>query len=127
MRKILLLFLLFTNVIFSQNGSETCEIVNKINALIQAEHIRPKPVDDSLSIFVFDNLIDELDPSRNIFFKSEYDEMSEKYRLNLDDLILQNDCSFLADIISKYNNGLLRTKAVLEKIQSGTIEYNPKD
>ncbi|WP_337965039.1 S41 family peptidase [uncultured Flavobacterium sp.] len=127
MKKIWLVFLLTTTVLFSQNSAETCELVNKINALIQAEHIRPKPVDDSLSIYVFDNLINGLDPSRNIFYKSEYDEMADKYRLNLDDLILSDDCSFLADITAKYKNGLLRTKAVLEKIQAGPIDYSKKD
>jgi carboxyl-terminal processing protease len=127
MKKISLVFLLTTSVLFSQNSDRTCEILNKINTLIQSEHIRPKPVDDSLSVFVFDHLINELDPSRNIFLKSEYDEMSRKYRYQLDDLILQNDCSFLTDITSQYQNNLIRTKTVLEKIQSETIDYTVKD
>jgi carboxyl-terminal processing protease len=127
MKRVLLLFLLVTNILFSQNSDQTCAILNKINLLIQNEHIRPKPIDDSLSVYVFDNLMDELDPSRNIFFKSEYDEMSKLYRLNLDDLILKGDCGFLSDIRNKYTNGLLRTKAVLEKIQAGPIDYTKKD
>lgn len=127
MKRILFAFLLITTTLFSQNSDQTCEILIKINLLIKNEHIRPKPVDDSLSVYVFDHLMDELDPSRNIFFKSEYDEMSKRYRLNLDNLILQGDCSFLSDITTKYTNGLLRTKAVLEKIQTGTIDYNKKD
>lgn len=118
---------MFTTVLFSQNSAETCEILNKINSVIQTEHLRPKPVDDSLSVFVFDNLMNELDPSRNIFFKSEYDEMASKYRFKLDDLILQNDCSFLTDITAKYINGLIRTKQVLEKIQSTAFDYTKKD
>ncbi|WP_433829528.1 S41 family peptidase [Flavobacterium anhuiense] len=128
MKKIsLLLFLLTSTIFFGQNSAETCEILNKINALIQAEHLRPKPVDDSLSVFVFDNLINELDPSRNIFFKSEYEEMAKKYRYNLDDLILKNDCSFLTDIKATYVNGLIRTKKILEKIQTIPIDYSKKD
>ncbi|MEG0851123.1 MAG: hypothetical protein RSH24_14760, partial [Flavobacterium sp.] len=63
MKKIVLVLMLTANVLFSQNSDNTCEILNKINATIQAEHLRPKPVDDSLSVFVFDNLINELDPS----------------------------------------------------------------
>ncbi|MDR7370615.1 S41 family peptidase [Flavobacterium aquidurense] len=127
MKKIVLFFLMTTSVLFSQNSASTCEILSKINRLIQAEHIRPKPVDDSLSIFVFDNLINDLDPSRNIFFKTEYDEMSKKYRLSLDDMIMEGDCRFIDDISAKYKNGLLRTKAVLEKIQLGNIDYTKKD
>ena len=127
MKNLSLVFLLITNALFSQNSDQTCEILTKINLLIQSDHVRPKPVDDSLSVFVFDNLIDDLDPSRNIFLKSEYDEISQKYRLNLDNLILGNDCNFLTDITTKYINGLTRTKNVLEKIQAGTIDYNKKD
>jgi carboxyl-terminal processing protease len=127
MKKILLVLALTTNVLFSQNSDSTCEILNKINALVQTEHIRPKPVDDTLSVFVFDNMMNELDPSRNLFFKTEYDEMAKKYRTHLDDLILGNDCSFLADITVKYKNGLTRTKQVLEKIQAEPIDYNKKD
>lgn len=127
MKKIVLVLMLTANVLFSQNSANTCEILNKINATIQSEHLRPKPVDDSLSVFVFDNLINELDPSRNIFFKSEYDEMAAKYRLNLDNLILENDCSFLTDITSKYISGLERTKNILEKIQAAPFDYSKKD
>ena len=127
MKNLSLVFLLITNALFSQNSDQTCEILTKINLLIQSDHVRPKPVDDSLSVFVFDNLIDDLDPSRNIFLKSEYDEISQKYRLNLDNLILKDDCNFLTDITTKYINGLTRTKNVLEKIQAGTIDYNKKD
>ena len=122
------LFVLFTTtILFGQNSAETCETLNKINTLLQKEHVKPKLVDDSLSVFVFDNLIDGLDPSRNLFYKEEYDEMAKKYRLNLDDLILKNDCSFLADINTKYTDGLQRTKKMLEKIQAGPIDYNVKD
>lgn len=128
MKKISLLLILLTSAIsFGQNSAETCEIINKINVLVQSEHFKPKPVDDSLSVFVFDNLINELDPSRNIFLKSEYDELAQKYRLNLDDLILKNDCNFLTDIKASYMNGLLRTKKVLEKIQTTPIDYAKKD
>jgi len=127
MKRISLLFLLTTSFLFGQNSTATCEILNQINAMIQSEHIKPKPVNDSLSVYVFDNLISELDPSRNIFFKTEYDEMAAKYRLNLDDLILKNDCGFVADITDKYTNALKRTKTVLEKIQSDNIDYNKKD
>jgi carboxyl-terminal processing protease len=127
MKKILLFFLMTTNALFSQNSATTCEILSKINRLIQTEHIRPKPVDDSLSIFVFDNLINELDPSRNIFFKTEYDDLSKKYRVNLDDMIMEGDCNFITDISNKYRDGLIRTKGVLEKIQTGTIDYTKKD
>ncbi|KIA93251.1 peptidase S41 [Flavobacterium sp. KMS] len=127
MKKFSLVFLLVGFSLFGQNSDSTCEILTKINALIQSEHIQPKPVDDSLSVFVFDNFIDDLDPSRNVFLKSEYDALAKKYRLNIDNLILNKDCSFLNDIVTKYRNGLIRNKAALEKILTQPIDYSAKD
>lgn len=127
MKKIILFLFLITNVLFGQNSAKTCEILNKINDLIQVEHIRPKPLDDSLSVYVFDNFIDELDASRNLFYKSEYEALVQKYRLNLDNLILNNDCNFLSDINAQYQTGLLRIKKVLLKIQKEPIDYTVKD
>jgi carboxyl-terminal processing protease len=127
MKKLLLVFLLTTFSLLGQNDTKTCEILSKINNLIQSEHYQPKPIDDSLSVFVFDRFIDELDPSRNIFLKSEYHILSQKYRLNIDNLIQDKNCTFLSDISKIYKNDLLRNKAILEKIDREIFNYELKD
>jgi carboxyl-terminal processing protease len=127
MKRFSLVIFLTTFSLFGQNSATTCEKLSKINALIQREHLNPKPVDDSLSVFVFDSFIDKIDPSRNIFLKSEYETLSKKYRLNIDDFIKSNDCSFLTEISTVYKNDLLRNKAILEKIDREPIDYELKD
>jgi carboxyl-terminal processing protease len=127
MKKISLAFFLTAFSLFAQNDAKTCVLLTKITKLIQSEHMQPKPIDDSLSVFVFDSFIDALDPSRNIFLKSEYESLSLKYRLNLDDLIHTNDCSFLSDIVTVYKAGLVRNKDLLEKMKTDTIDYKLKD
>jgi carboxyl-terminal processing protease len=127
MKRFSLVIFLTTLNLFGQNSATTCEKLSKINALIQREHVNPKPVDDSLSVFVFDSFIDKMDPSRNIFLKSEYDILSKKYRLNIDDFIKSNDCSFLTEISTVYKKDLLRNKAILEKINREAIDYELKD
>jgi carboxyl-terminal processing protease len=127
MNKISLVLFLFANSLFAQNSNATCEILFKINTLIQQEHVNPKPVNDSLSAYVFDNLMNELDPSRNIFFKSQFDVLSSKYRLNLDDLILKKDCSFISKIKAVYKANLERNKLILEKMSKEILDFNQKD
>ncbi|PRZ27781.1 S41 family peptidase [Flavobacterium granuli] len=127
MRKHALIVVFSTFSVFAQNDAETCEILSKINTLIQSEHINPKPIDDSLSVFVFDHLINELDPSRNIFLKSEYETLSQKYRFHIDDFINAKNCSFLSEIISVYKKDLSRNKSILEKINNLDIDYELKD
>lgn len=126
MRKFSLLLFLTTISLFGQNSTKTCEILSKINALIQREHFRPKPIDDSLSVYVFDTFMDNLDGNRNLFTKIEYEKLA-KYRLLLDNYILQTNCSFMNDFVSAFHWALIRKKSTLEKIQIEALNYNAKD
>jgi carboxyl-terminal processing protease len=126
MKKISLAFLLTTFSLFGQNDAKTCEIVSKINTLLQREHYQPKPVDDSLSVFVFDSFMDALDSNRNLFTQIEYQKLRQ-HRLQLDNYILQNNCSFMNEFVSVYKLALIRKKKVLEKIQKDPFDYTTKD
>lgn len=126
MRKFSLVLFLTTFSLFGQNSAKTCELLSKINGLIQHEHFHPKPVDDSLSVFVFDTFMNDLDGNRNLFTKIEYEKLC-KHRLLLDNYILQNDCSFMNDFVSVYQFALERKKKTLEKIQNEELDYTAKD
>lgn len=126
MKKISLLLFLATFSLFGQNSAKTCEILTKINTLIQKEHYQPKPIDDSLSVYVFDAFIDDLDSNRNLFTKKEYDKLC-KHRLELDNYILQEDCSFINEFVSTFKFALERKKKIVEKIQNNVFDYKSKD
>jgi len=126
MRKFSLVLFFITFSLLGQNSAKTCELLSKINTLVQNEHYNPKPVDDSLSVYVFDTFIDGLDGNRNLFTKLEYEKLC-KHRLNLDNYILQNDCSFMNDFVSMYQFALERKKNILDKIQIEELNYNGND
>ncbi|TRX37517.1 S41 family peptidase [Flavobacterium restrictum] len=127
MKKFSLLLFLVPFWLFSQNNKNPCDVLFKINNLIQQEHVNPKPVDDSLSVYVFDQLINELDPLRNILFKSDYDALSHQYRLSIDDFIKSKNCAFINDITTVYATSLKRNKALLEKLNSQKIDFETPD
>nr|WP_315130662.1 S41 family peptidase [uncultured Flavobacterium sp.] len=112
--------------LFSQNGDKTCEILSKINILIQQEHYSPKPVDDSLSVYVFDTFMDQLDANRNLFTQIEYQKLAQ-HRLQLDNYIVKKNCSFMNDFVSAYQLALKRKKKILDKIQKEAFDYNTND
>ncbi|WP_026704879.1 carboxy terminal-processing peptidase [Flavobacterium soli] len=126
MKKILLFSLLLPISVLSQSNDKTCETLSKINALVAENHFQPKPVDDSLSVFVFDKFIDGLDSNRNLFTKVEYEKL-RKHRLLLDNYITENNCSFMNDFVSTYKLALERKRAVIEKLESVALDYNSKD
>jgi len=126
MKKFLLFLLFLPIVLSSQSNDKTCETLSKINALVRENHFKPKPVDDSLSVFVFDKFIDGLDSNRNLFTKVEYEKL-RKHRLLLDNYIAENNCSFMNDFVSTYKLALERKKNVIEKLETVALDYNSKD
>lgn len=126
MKKILLFLLLYNLNVFSQDSGKSCDVLLKISALIQREHFQPKPVDDSLSVFVFESLLADLDTDKNIFLKSEYEYLS-KHKYKLDDYLFDKDCSFFQDFAKTYKVALERTKSTIEKIQKTRLDYKAID
>lgn len=116
-----------STAIFAQSTDSSCKILSKINVLIQKEHVQPKPVNDSLSVFVFDQLINQLDPARNIFFKTEYDSLAQHFRLEIDNLILKKNCHFISAFANTYQKGLKRNLVLLEKLDTDTLDFSIKD
>lgn len=127
MKRSVLFFLLTPFWLLAQSDAKTCEILSNINTLLQQEHIQPKPIDDSLSVFVFDHFIDELDPSRKILLKTEFDALSKKYRFTIDDAIKTGNCAFYSDILKVYKKALERSKTVYKKIASVKIDFDRVD
>lgn len=127
MKKILLGFMIISSAIYAQNDNDTCKKLSKINALIKKEHVHPKPVDDSLSVFIFDQLVNQLDPGRNIFFKSEYDSLAQQFRLQIDDKIINNQCDFITSFETIYKKGLQRNLILIEKISKDSLDFESKD
>ncbi|GEP51767.1 tail-specific protease [Flavobacterium noncentrifugens] len=111
-----MLFALAPFAVFSQSETNACETLSRINLIVQQQHYRPKPVDDSLSVYVFKTFIDKLDENNNLFLQSEIDSLS-KNRLKIDNYILAKDCSFLGEIFTVYNRAIDRYSKVISEIK----------
>ncbi len=126
MKKLVLTFLVLPTLLFAQKSDNVCKTISKVSAIIEKNHFQPKPIDDSLSVFVFDNLMDDLDKGRNIFSKNEFETLS-KHRLLLDNYISQKQCNFIDEFISLYKIALERKRNVLTKLQSVPFNYTSND
>jgi carboxyl-terminal processing protease len=125
--KKLSLFLLFAScAVFGQTNEKTCELLKKISDMVRREHFKPKPIDDSLSVFVFDSFVDLLDEDHNLFTKTEYDSLCQ-HRLTLDDDILRRNCLFMDDFVRLYRKSVVRKKHIIEKIQQEKLDFSGKD
>lgn len=126
MGKLLAVLFLFSFVATAQTSGQTCELLGKVENLIRREHFRPKPIDDSLSVFVFDRFIDTIDEDHALFTKTEYDSL-RRHRLTLDDGINRKDCAFLTDFVKTYRRALERKRDIIVSLQNQPLDYTGKD
>ena len=117
---------MISNVTFAQSVKTSCETIKKINALIQEKHYKPRPIDDSLSVFVFNNFFDQLDDNNSIFLSSDIAQLNQ-YKLKIDNLIKTQNCDFLEVFFKIYNNALARQKRIIESISTSPLAYSSND
>ena len=104
----------------------SCETIKKINTLIQEKHYKPRPVDDSLSVFVFNNFFDQLDDNNSLFLCSDISQLNQ-YKLKIDNLIMTQNCDFLEVFFKTYNNAIARQKRIIESISTSPLAYSSSD
>lgn len=116
MIKSLLAVLFFPCMLLGQTEKNPCETLSKINSLIQNFHYKPKPIDDSLSVYVFKTFLSRLDEDNRLFIAPEI-EILEKYQYQIDDNINNNNCAFLDDFYAAYTKTTDRYNRLLEAIK----------
>jgi len=126
MKKIAALAFLFCLQAMAQGNEKACSIFTKINTVMQTRHYKPKPVNDSLSAYVFKTVMSQLDDNRALFLQDE-NKLLEKHQYKIDDYINSNDCSFFSDFISAYKKALERNKTFIEQVGAEELSYNSKD
>lgn len=117
MNRFLLCIVLFPFFLFGQREKNPCETLSRINALIQEYHYSAKPIDDSLSVYVFKTFLSRLDEENRLFIEPEINTL-QKHELKIDDYLKEKDCSFLDDFYTAYTKTVTRYKTLLEAIKS---------
>lgn len=126
MKSIAWLLLLLPLLVRAQDSQSTCRTLAALNKLLQREHYRPKPVDDSLSAYVFDKFVDYLDENHLLFLQREYDSLA-RHRFSIDDAVRSGDCSLLDAFVKTYRSALERRRGILLKLKAGDLQYVRND
>lgn len=126
MKKIAALALLFTLTFHAQDTKKACVTFNFINEVIRERHYQPKPVDDSLSAYVYKTVMQQLDDNHILFLQDEADALAV-HRYKIDDYLKSNDCTFFNDFVATYKAALERHKKFIEEVAAAPMPYNKGD
>lgn len=123
MKKAFLLVIVLPLVTFGQTDKDPCETLTRINLLIQLQHYKPKPIDDSLSVYVFDTFLKELDSDNRLFTEFEINNL-KKHQYKIDDHLREYHCDFLTDFYKSYTASIERYTSIIESIKNEPFSLN---
>ena len=99
------LFLFIATTIGAQqlqkNKTDDKTTARLITQMVEQYHISQGSIDDNISSKMLDRYIEEWDPQKNYFLKSDIEQW-ENYRKQLDDLIKQGDVSFAFEVFKHF-------------------------
>jgi len=116
-KRSILACLLFPVLLSGQSDKNPCGTLAKINAMIANLHYKPKPIDDSLSVYVFKTFLNQLDEENRLFLDSEVKALA-KYKYSIDDAIASNNCDFLHEFYIAYNKTVERYSALIAQLEN---------
>lgn len=94
LKKLLFTLLLSPVLLVAQSEPNPCVTLTRINDMLQKMHYKPKPMDDSLSVFVYTNFLTKLDENNRLFTEVDLAKFKD-FKYQIDDFIANKDCSFL--------------------------------
>jgi len=110
-----------TLLLWSQSAVQQKAIV--VKRMIERRHISPRPVDDSFSVSMFNNMIRAADPGQRFFTDAEY-KMLSAYNLSLDDELLGKSWAFLDLFTSLYKKALTRADSIINKQTQKPFDFS---
>ena len=89
-------------------------------------HVSPRPVDDAFSEFVFDHLLQTLDPNRIYFTKEDITNLV-LYKTKIDDELAGASWNFLPAITQRYQECLLRSERIITEQTKIPFDLSEKE
>lgn len=120
MKKILFILSFVPSLLAAQSDVNPCATLSKINDVFQRKHYQPKPLDDSLSIYVYRTFLGEIDENNRLFTEEDLLKFKD-FKYKIDDYIVSKDCSFLETMYQSYNNVIDRYVAIINSLNNDSF------
>ncbi len=123
---VLVLLLAFTSCSFTTKTFEDPDkdklLIQVITYVLQRGHFDPKEMNDDFSTEVYTDYIDQLDPLKRYFYKSDIEEF-EKFKLLLDDQLKEYDISFFNLTHERLVQRIEESKAIYKDVLKDPFDY----
>lgn len=100
--------------------------IYSLKALLAANHIQPRTIDDAFSENLFEKFIEDMDPHK-LFFTQEDIAWLGSHRKLLDDEIEGRGKGFFPRFQERYHSNLIRSQKIVDSILSTSPDFRKKE
>ena len=116
----------FTNKIDGNTSDKDKLLVRLITYLLDQGHFAPQEIDDDFADRVFDTYINQLDPFKRYFYKSDIKEF-EEYKTQIDDQIRNYDLSFFDLTYNRVQERIEEAQEIYQKTLDKPYDYTKEE
>ena len=97
-----------------------------VKYVVERGHYSSIQIDDDLSLKIFDDFINKLDPQKRFFTLSDIKEL-DRFKYKIDDQIKAYDLEFFEEIHDRYRSRVAEAKIFVEKAFENNFDFNDKE
>ncbi|MEO0898809.1 MAG: carboxy terminal-processing peptidase [Bacteroidota bacterium] len=116
---------LFVGKVYGQ-ASFPCDQAIMLVKTVEKYHIKPRSVDDQFAELVFKSLLEKLDPQKMLFSLEDIQQVAS-LKTEIDDNILEGNCTFVNEVAKRYTNKLAFVDSLLLAYQTQTLDFSLSD
>ena len=98
-------------------------LMQLVTYLLEEGHFEPKNINDAFSEEVFERFLNQVDPFKNYFYKSDIKEF-ETFKTELDDQILVQDVSFFNLVYERLLIRIEDSKTIYNQVLETPFDYS---
>jgi carboxyl-terminal processing protease len=100
------------------------EILMLVGKMLSQAHYSPQDINDDFSKKIFKKFINDLDPEKNMFLKSDIDGLAKKYDSRIDDEIKGAPVEFFLSAGKLFNTRMEESSAYTNELLSKPFDFN---
>src|SRR5690606_8466594 len=124
---VLVLLLAFASCSFTTKTFEDPDkdklLIQVITYVLQRGHFDPKEINDDFSAEVYADYLDQLDPLKRYFYKSDIDEF-EKFKFQIDDQLKEYDIAFFNLTYDRLVQRIEESKSIYKEVLENPFDYS---
>lgn len=97
-----------------------------VKYVVERGHYSSIQIDDDLSLKIFDDFINKLDPQKRFFTLIDIKEL-DRFKYKIDDQIKAYDLEFFEEIHDRYRSRIAEAKIFVEKAFENNFDFNDKE